>query len=752
MSTSSIVHCVSTQYSMGGQVDPSTWQDNRGGSNKNFFMNITKELAKHGHQVTAFGPFTSKMRLHDVEWCPIREIDRHGKPDVMWACYDTRPLLNRHGMLRIASHHTYKIDNCPWEFVDVNTAPSRSAVSELRRRYAPHSAWEVQPNAVEDDLLPWRPVPGRVIYHTSQDRGLRLLLRVWPEIRARVPGATLDIIAALHPRDHVPTRGTEGFVDAVRLRELWANYDRAVAAGGVTHRQNVPRGVVLRALQEASCFAFPVSTGYACETFSVSAMEACRMGIPVVMAPQDALESIYRGSVLMTPELYPSYMDGEIQTSALNAFTDAVVQVLSDPVVAGRYSALGQMLAEPYTYANAGKALSNIICSWTHFVPRSPVVEAPSTPEAIAEASRTKVVREEGKRLAFLLDPKDCWRPINPEKILTDPRGLTGTDVTSFQLAVEMGRRGHDVTWFTNLTHDHEGRGIRFARYEHWENAEAAENWDAAVATLSPLPLALARNTGRRVLNEQVNDFAPPAWKGWENYVDVVTALSMAHEKQLRKHTAFDNWRHLPNGVDPSVFREGDRNNRKMVWASSPDRGLHWLLELYPALRKVVPDVTLDVLYMYRAEAANGTGEVANRFRYMNAGLAKLRNHGVTLHGSVSRARVVEAFNSSRVLAYPSHSDGPFTEGFSCTTLEAAVAGCLPVIAGADALGEIYGAYVPTSGAPYPAHKQEYFDNLVRALVDDAWYYEQQAKAKKLAALYNWKAVGDRLEVILGIA
>ena len=123
-----------------------------------------------------------------------------------------------------------------------------------------------------------------------------------------------------------------------------------------------------------------------------------------------------------------------------------------------------------------------------------------------------------------------------------------------------------------------------------------------------------------------------------------------------------------------------------VVWASSPDRGLHWLLELFPRLRKVVPDVTLDVLYLYQAAAASGTGEVANRYRYMNAALEKLRGKGVRFHGSVSRRRVADAFCSSRVLAYPCHPDGPFTEGFSCTILEAAVAGCLPVIVGADAL------------------------------------------------------------------
>ena len=187
------------------------------------------------------------------------------------------------------------------------------------------------------------------------------------------------------------------------------------------------------------------------------------------------------------------------------------------------------------------------------------------------------------------------------------------------------------------------------------------------------------------------------------------------------------------------------------MWASSPDRGLHWLLELFPRLKVAVPDVTLDVLYLYNAALEKLRGEVANRYRYMNAALEKLRGKGVRFHGSVSRARVADAFCSSRVLAYPCHPDGEFTEGFSCTTLEAAVAGCLPVIVGADALQEIYGEHVPCTPAPYPHNKQRYFDDLVRALTDDGFYYAAQAKAKALADIYNWSKVGDRLERILGI-
>lgn len=351
------------------------------------------------------------------------------------------------------------------------------------------------------------------------------------------------------------------------------------------------------------------------------------------------------------------------------------------------------------------------------------------------------------KRLAFLLDPSDCGRLIDPERIDTDPRGLTGTDVTSYRMALEMARRGHAVTWYTNLTHDHEANGLRFAKWDRWE-AESQDDWHAVFATMNPWGLEHAKPGVLRVLHQQINDFRK--YPGWEKHTDVACALSKTHQNRLRQFTDFANWEILPNGCDPGEYRDGARDNRKMVWASSPDRGLHWLLELFPRLRKRVPDAELHVYYMYFAEAANGTGETANRYKYMNMALARLKDKGVTFHGQVSRKEIAEVFSEARVLAYTCHPTG-FTEGFSCTTLEAAVSGCLPVIVGDDALGEIYGEYVPTTKPPYPDNREHYFENLVKYLTDDEAYRMAQARARELGAIYNWRAVGDRLERILGL-
>ena len=354
------------------------------------------------------------------------------------------------------------------------------------------------------------------------------------------------------------------------------------------------------------------------------------------------------------------------------------------------------------------------------------------------------------KKLAFLLEPWVDAARIDPTAIFTDPRGLTGSEMTCVMQAIEMAKRGYDVTMYSYFTSDAEVMGVKFARWDRWA-AEAGKDWYAAFATIYPRGLQHLGPGTLRVFNQQVNDFSYCV--GWEAYTDIVTALSGSHKHHLTQFTHFQNWRILPNGCDPSAFHDGAKKNHKLVFASSADRGLHWLLELFPRLKKRVPDAELHIYYTFRDRgeelyASIGEHEMANRFKYMKMALAKLKDHGVFHHRSVSRREIANVFSEGRILAYTC-DPVRFTEGFSCTTLEAAVAGCLPVICGTDALGELYGGFVPTVPPPYTDHRSEYFDLLIRYLTDDAAYDSARARAKKLGEMYNWSAVGERLRFIL---
>jgi glycosyltransferase involved in cell wall biosynthesis len=177
-----------------------------------------------------------------------------------------------------------------------------------------------------------------------------------------MPDATLHVVGPVAEILAEARKANGNGPLAERLRLLDAALDKAAAAGGVTLCGRLPRHELDRELAAASVFAFPCDPIAPCETFSVSIMECCKMGIPVVLSPADALESIYRGHVRMVPTL-----KGE-------AFAGAVAGVLTDAAEAETLSKQGRALASGYTFDKAAMVLHRIILQHAK---RSPVAGLP---------------------------------------------------------------------------------------------------------------------------------------------------------------------------------------------------------------------------------------------------------------------------------------------------------------------------------------------------------------------------------------
>lgn len=315
----------------GGQVldprDPSG--GTFGGGGKAGFMGLVRALGRLGrYEVTA----ASTFRDRDLVVDGVRYVDIDEPlpvPEVAIGYYDVRVLQHLIGPFRIGLHHTL-FPYLAWDFIDLNTAPSKYAVDYLRRM-RPRARWEVLPNAVEGlGHVAWDPVPGRIIHHTSPDRGLYNLLERWPEIRARVPNATLHVggdpqsiaeaNASLFLRDSLSGEMSRRLADGMKT---------AKEVGGVKFLGALPRAELLEEIRHASVFAAPFEVMIPSETWSISVHECCAIGVPVVMSPVDALRSLWYGVVAeVTPEIAEDR--GE--------FVDAVVRVLTDPDYARRMS------------------------------------------------------------------------------------------------------------------------------------------------------------------------------------------------------------------------------------------------------------------------------------------------------------------------------------------------------------------------------------------------------------------------------
>lgn len=360
--------------------------------------------------------------------------------------------------------------------------------------------------------------------------------------------------------------------------------------------------------------------------------------------------------------------------------------------------------------------------------------------------------------------------------IWSDSRGLTGSELSFFRISQELARRGHDVHLFTL------GRG---PLPSEWEGLSVHDfdtllstvdgTWDAVCSWneaevfrgMNPDPL--------RVCNLQINDFVH-CRPFFHDIVDVFTSPSGSHRQMVLSREAWpvhlrhgdpgyvykpdpSRWAVLTNGCDPDRYPAAGTSKvrGRVIWASSPDRGLHWLLQEWPKIRHAAPWAHLKIFYKVHKWVDGlvdntfpdpSIQEQRRRALYIREALRRLDGHGVELVDCVSRVQIDREMSEAQVLAY-SCDPVSWTEGFSVTLMEACAAGSCPVTTAVDALPEIYGEHVPMVRVPVRDHIGDFSDIVVRALTDDSYRSGVNVKARELALRYTWASLAERLEGII---
>ena len=359
----------------------------------------------------------------------------------------------------------------------------------------------------------------------------------------------------------------------------------------------------------------------------------------------------------------------------------------------------------------------------------------------------------------------------------TNPRGLTGSELSYFQISREMARRGHDVSLYTfsqkPVPEIWEGMRIRNL---HTFQSEASL-FDVVYSWNEPELFRDVRTDALKMVNLQINSFTHCRSK-FDDFVDVWTSPSEEHRKRILREVhpvAHDflingtpyapdpsKWVVVTNGCDVDqysrVSQDVARVPGRVIWASSPDRGLHRLLQIWPRIRREIPHAHLRIFYKIDSWFAallehpdpvdDDIRETRARARYVHEALRRLNGHGIELMKSVSREQIEREMASSEVLAYPCDTVN-WTEGFSVTLMEACAAGTIPVTTDVDALGSIYGGSVPMVRSPVGERIEEFAELVIRALRDPQYRDEVRSRTVALARSYSWSAITDQLESVI---
>lgn len=374
------------------------------------------------------------------------------------------------------------------------------------------------------------------------------------------------------------------------------------------------------------------------------------------------------------------------------------------------------------------------------------------------------------RRVASVYSPV-AFGTHRPPLPFPDPEfgSLTGTDLIALMHPRELAARGHDVTIYAPRVKPCTWDGVTIKEFEDWK--DEADHYDVAIAVSNPNCLSYAGPKVLRCVNRQVAGWGIDCKEGFDEHVDLYlcpSESSVSHVSGSTEHkTTRSKYQVLPDGCYPEQFDilESDslasgKKPGSVAYISSPDRGLHLLLQAWPEIRRRVPHAELRIYYEslvpwieFHCDPAKRMGgpidqECTRRALYIRNALRHLEHHGVTKVGGVSHRQLVKELCSAEVLAYPC-SPLAYTETFSVAVLEACAAGCATIISSADCLEEVHGHATAVVRAPVIERMGEFADLVVRGLTEPGFRREFAKLGREHAKQHDWRVLAERLEGII---
>lgn len=235
-----------------------------------------------------------------------------------------------------------------------------------------------------------------------------------------------------------------------------------------------------------------------------------------------------------------------------------------------------------------------------------------------------------------------------------------------------------------------------------------------------------------------------PVYRNFENaykHLDYVFALTEWHKKSILDYYPFveeDKIFVARNGVhtpDFSGAESAERVSGRMIYSSTPYRGLEILAEVFPEIKKRVPNANLKVFSSMKVYGSEYNDE---EFSGLYNSLKNM--DGVEYIGSVKQKELHSEMLKAELLVYPNL----FPETFCITAAETITAGTPIVTSNYAALSEVVtdDVGIKIDGNP---HSDEYKKQFVEAVVElltnkNKWRDMHNACLKKD---FSWYTVAD---------
>lgn len=322
---------------------------------------------------------------------------------------------------------------------------------------------------------------------------------------------------------------------------------------------------------------------------------------------------------------------------------------------------------------------------------------------------------ESTSNLRIVIWAGQAWEKWTPKSLET---GIGGSETAAICMSRELAKLGHRVRVIGD-PREEAGRydGVEYVRWDDALKDPDSHVADVFISSRQPLIfLEEFRAFSRFIWAHDIHVGHPsPGVCEALFRADKIFALSDWHRQYMQKLYPFihpDTFITTRNGIDVARFKERPPKQNRLIFASSPDRGLMKLLDLLPRIRAEVPDVETHVYYGFHTWEKMAEADPSRRpqLEEYKQQLKLAESLGVVFHGRVGQKELAEGHLLAKVWAYPTW----FEETSCITAMEAQAAGTVPVTTNLAALAETvkHGILLPP-----PEGSDAYADAFVSSVV-----------------------------------
>jgi tetratricopeptide (TPR) repeat protein len=284
-------------------------------------------------------------------------------------------------------------------------------------------------------------------------------------------------------------------------------------------------------------------------------------------------------------------------------------------------------------------------------------------------------------------------------------KGIGGSEKAVIQMAPRLQKRGYQVNVYCNVPRDQRGIDAETGvNWQHFGSYDFKRKRDTVIYWRGVALLESKFKYRRRILwchdVQRHSDWTPVR----AALADQVWVLTDFHKSTLGEKALGwlgDKVRVTRNGIDAARLREvrdaaaGKRDPFKVIYASSPDRGVLTSMKIFERARVLEPRLKLHVFYGFNklfienlAKVEYGhvpdLGRDAHLGEYWSEVLATADRLEIPWHGRVGWDELAAHMATAGVWLYPTR----FPEISCMSFMEQAALGCVPVHSGLYALKE----------------------------------------------------------------